>query len=109
MILMTDPCDRTNRIIVRIDSDLEELIPQYLKNRRRDVQSILADLESGDYQAIGVIGHSMRGSGGGYGFEIISRIGEEMELSADSKSAGQIRKSVEELSDYLDRVEVVYV
>ncbi|OGW17827.1 MAG: hypothetical protein A3K09_01245 [Nitrospinae bacterium RIFCSPLOWO2_12_FULL_47_7] len=100
---------KEQRIVVRIDPDLEELIPQYLKNRQGDIQKMLSALEINDYSAIGVIGHTMKGSGGGYGFHPISRIGGEIELSADAKSADQIRELAEQLADYLNRIEIIYV
>lgn len=104
---MENPKD--NKITVHIDSDLRDLIPQYLKNRQNDIQNILAALENGDYRIISGIGHSMKGSGGGYGFDIISQLGGDLELSADKKSADRIRKSIDALASYLNRIEIIYV
>ncbi len=96
------------RIIVKVDIDLEELIPGYLENRREDIDSILGDLEKGDFESVKITGHSMKGSGGGYGFDRISDIGKIIEISAKEKNVEEIKKQVEELTSYLDKVEVVY-
>ena len=98
-----------DKIIVRVDLDLEELIPSYLEHRREDIKHITSALVSGDYPAIEGMGHNMKGSGGGYGFEAISRIGRKIELSAVKKNADAIRKSAADLADYLNRIEIVYV
>jgi len=96
------------RIVVHGDPVLRQLIPGFLDNRRNDVTTILAALAREDFQTIQVLGHRMKGDGGGYGFAGISAIGRMVEQAAKDKSASGIRDAVAELSSYLDRVEVVY-
>lgn len=97
------------KIVVRIDDDdIKELIPEFLKNRQTDVKTIIAALECGDYETILVLGHGMKGSGGGYGFDAITDIGHSIEDAAKVKNPEEIKKQVDELSSYLERVEVVY-
>ena len=50
----------------------------------------------------------MKGSGGGYGFDEITDIGFKIETAAKEKNAGEILRQVHDLSDYLEKVEVVY-
>ncbi len=99
---------KNDKIKVEIDPDLEELIPGYLNNRRKDIESILQALQSDDFATIERMGHTMKGSGSGYGFDFISAIGMTLEESAKERSAQRIQTSVNELTDFLDRVEVVY-
>lgn len=98
----------SDKIIVHIDSDLEELIPGYLDNRRRDIQSMLEALERGDYETIRVLGHSMKGSGGGYGFDPITEIGSCLEQGAKARDREGVQKWVGELLSYLEGIDVVY-
>jgi HPt (histidine-containing phosphotransfer) domain-containing protein len=100
--------DRNKRIIVRVDRDLEEITPAYLRTLREDVERIRGSLEKDDWETIHVIGHNMKGSGSGYGFDEVSRLGRVMEQSAKEKRGEPIRRAVEDLSRYLDSVEVVY-
>ena len=97
-----------SRIIIHADIDLEDLIPGYLENRRKDIAEIESLLASGDYETIQRLGHSMKGSGGGYGFDKITDIGMHIEQAAKEKNAAEIRTQLEILSRYLDCVEVVY-
>ena len=100
------PC--SDRFIVQVDPEIEDIVPIFLQNRRDDVESLSKALEDGDFEPIGILGHSMKGSGGGYGFDTITDIGRSLEQAAKSQSSGEIKRLVEELASYLDRVEVVY-
>jgi len=97
------------KIVVNVDSDIKDLIPGFLENRQEDVKSIYDALEKEDYETIRILGHSMKGAGGGYGFDEITNIGRSIEESAEGKNQEEIKKWVINLSNYLDRVEIVCV
>ncbi len=97
------------KLIVEIESDLEYLIPEYLDGRRQDVISIREALQNGDFETIRILGHNMKGTGGGYGFNRITDIGGEIQSSALSGDAGSLEKLAGDLQDYLERVTVRYV
>ena len=96
------------KIIVNVDPDLEELIPGYLSNRDKDVCAIRAALEKKDLEAIRIIGHSMKGSGRGYGFDAITEIGALIETAAKEARHDDILLLAGRLEDYLARIEIVY-
>ena len=95
-------------IIVRVDSEIEDLVPGYLENRRKDIITIRSALEHSDFDTIRVIGHSMKGSGGGYGFDKITEIGNSIELAAKESNHKNIVKFLDELWVYLERIVIVY-
>ena len=80
------------KIIAHVDPDLRDLIPGYLENRLRELTTIKNALKAADFAKIRVLGHSMRGSGGGYGFMPISNIGEAIEKAAKNKDRDPIKK-----------------
>jgi signal transduction histidine kinase/DNA-binding response OmpR family regulator len=94
-------------IVVYVDPDLADLIPGYLENRRRDVQEIGRFLFEDDLQEILRLGHSMKGSGGGYGFEGITMIGGEIEEAARRGDKDIVLALKERLAGYLSRVKVL--
>lgn len=96
------------KIIVRVDPDIQDLIPDFMRMRRNDVESIQAALQKNDLRTIEILGHSMKGSGGGYGFGLISEIGGDMEIAAKKGDKEEIRKRTADLANYLDRVEIVF-
>lgn len=97
-----------DKVTVKIDSDLEELIPGYLENRHKDIQSIKDNLGSEDFESIRMLGHSMKGSGGGYGFEYVSEVGKCIEEAAKVSDVDSINTQIANLKDYLSRLEVVF-
>jgi len=102
-----DP-SHSEKIIITVDSDLEDLIPGFLENRNQDIKSIFDALTRDDYAAIAKLGHTMKGVGGGYGFDAITDIGRSIEQAAGDKNPQKIKASLNELSDYLERIEIVF-
>jgi CheY-like chemotaxis protein len=94
-------------ICIVVPDELKDLAPRYLKSRRADLVALAAALDKGDYEAIRVLGHNLKGTGSGYGFAGITVIGRCLEFAAKAKSPDQVRAQTAALSDYLDRVEVV--
>jgi len=97
-----------NGITLYIDQGLEEIVPRFLENRRRDVQTIENGLQENDLAQIQVIGHRMKGDGVGYGFDAISIMGASLEQAAAREDRSAIQRLTAELIDFLDRVIVVY-
>jgi HPt (histidine-containing phosphotransfer) domain-containing protein len=100
--------DHEGKTVVKVDEDLQDLIPGYLENRFKDIAAIQEHLAQGDYEAIRSIGHKMKGSGGGYGFDEITNIGRAMEEAAKIGNREEINTQAEALKSYLDRIEIVY-
>jgi hypothetical protein len=98
----------TGKIQVCIDPDLKELIPGFLDNRRGDIERLTQLLAARRFEDIRLIGHSMKGAGGGYGFDPITDIGAAIESAALGGDAAAVQAGIVALTDYLDRIEVVY-
>lgn len=96
------------RIIVSGDPELATLIPFFLDNRRKDVCIIKQAMAHADYERIRIMGHSIKGSGGGYGFDTITELGAQIESAATARDRTKITQALELLREYLERVQVVY-
>jgi HPt (histidine-containing phosphotransfer) domain-containing protein len=97
-----------NVITVYVDQGLTEIVPGFLENRRRDVQILEAALQENNLAQIHIIGHRMKGDGGGYGFDAISILGAALEQAAAREDRTAIRQHIAEFIDFLARVTVVY-
>ena len=102
------PVSPDRRISVPVDPELEELVPVFLGNRTRDINEMRQALEIEDFETVGTIGHGMKGAGGSYGFNRISELGRDLESAADQKDRETCLRLVDELHDYLERVDIVY-
>jgi len=96
------------RITVTLDSAIQELVPGFLQNRRKDLGKILTALESNDFNSISRLGHNLKGVGASYGFVPISEVGRNLEIAAKTSNKAGIQKAFHSLRDYLDCVDVVY-
>ena len=96
--ILPAPKDRAARAAKR----LAEQTPAYLENCRRDVIVMLAALDRADFDAVIILGHNLRGSGGGFGLPAITDIGSAIEQSAAEADDGATRRWLDELSNYLD-------
>ena len=97
------------RILVEIDLALMPVVPEYLENRRRECAVIERLLASGGMEYIQGIGHRMKGSGGSFGFDEVSDIGEALEFAAQFADAEGVRSAVGRLESFLARVSVAYI
>lgn len=95
-------------ITVHPEPDLADLVPVYLQRRNNDVLSLEDALLTGDFAAIRILGHSMKGSGGGYGFDGITEIGLRLENAGKDSDADAARNGIDDLRAYLRNVEVLY-
>ena len=105
----TEPaCPSTgDRIPVKAPPGVEEAIPLFLETAREDLQNLEEALRQADYCRIRIIGHDLKGSGGGYGFDGASRIGKWIEEAAKRSDSEDVGRQIAALADYLARVEVV--
>jgi len=81
-------------------------VPIFLQNRRKDVVTMLDALVQGDMKTVQRLGHNMRGTGASYGFQSITDIGTAIEREAGLADAATSRHWVNELSSFLDGVEL---
>ena len=93
-------------IIVLVDSDLEDLIPGFLGRRTEDVGKLRNAAGREDFDAARVIGHSLKGTGGGYGFHGLTEIGARIEDAAKAADGTALDGQIAALEDYLARVQV---
>jgi HPt (histidine-containing phosphotransfer) domain-containing protein len=104
---IAEHCKAREAICVRPSKDVEDLVPWYLDLMRSELVALAAAVRAGDYEAIRIRGHNMKGSGAGYGFDAITKIGASLEAAAKKESDGLIGTEISALGDYLDRVKVI--
>ncbi len=99
---------RDERIIVHVDADLEALLPGFLKDWQEEVSAMRQALENNNYEIIRKIGHDMKGIGGSCGLDEITAMGSGLAEGAKAMDRELIRKNLDTLAGYLQRVEFVY-
>ncbi|SDM29131.1 Hpt domain-containing protein [Halarsenatibacter silvermanii] len=100
--------EEVEKNIVHVDEDLKELIPMFLENRRQNIEDLQKLLAEKNYEEIEKLGHKIKGSGGGYGFDRVTELGRDIEEAAAAEDHSSLQKSIEELAEYMEGVEIVY-
>jgi HPt (histidine-containing phosphotransfer) domain-containing protein len=96
----------SDKLMLAVDAQIAALVPRFLANRAADVAKIRAALAGADFETIRGAAHRMKGSGGGYGFPEISRLGAAMEEGARQRDAASIGELVANLEAYLARIDI---
>jgi HPt (histidine-containing phosphotransfer) domain-containing protein len=97
-----------NAYTVTLARDFQDLIPEFIENRRRELQALRAALAAGRYDQLGELGHRMRGIGTSYGFDRVSMLGGQIEDQARIADRDGLAARIAEYAEYLARVKVIY-
>jgi len=95
-------------ITVTVAKDLEDLIPTFMTNRNKELETLRVALGAGDMEQLRQLGHRMKGVGNSYGFELISVLGKNIEDGAKARDLPGLQACITEYTDYLARVTIVY-
>ena len=93
---------------VKVAKDLEDLIPMFMSNRKKELDALRAALAAADFEQLRQIGHRMRGVGNSYGFELVSTIGKHIEDGARAADKASLATQIADYGDYLSKVEIAY-
>ena len=93
---------------VSVDQDLKGLIPIFMNNREEDVEKLKELLAASDLERIKQLGHNLKGTGGGYGFDKNTEFGRQIEEAAKEEDEDSLEELIEDLEIYLEEVEITY-
>lgn len=92
---------------VRIeDPEIAPLVPQFIEHRKAEVVMYREAMADGELARIQASAHKMKGTGRGYGLDVISRIGGDLEVAAHEKNVPRMTELIDELDAYLQRVRI---
>ena len=93
---------------VTVARDLEDLIPVFMSNRKKELDTLRVALAAADFEQLRQLGHRMKGVGNSYGFEKVSLLGKQVEDGAKVSDRDALGRCLAEYADYLARVQIVY-
>lgn len=98
----------SEKILVVIDKDIEEIVPMFLDNRQKDLGQIESFILGSDLAGIEVIAHKLAGNAGSYGFTDMGLIGADMEAACQRGDLEAVKALFEKYKDYLSHLEVEF-
>ncbi len=99
------PIQPLTNSIVYVDADIIDLVPNFLVERRKDVNRIRKGVADRNSNEIYTISHQMKGCGEGYGFKEISTFGKDIESAVQSENYREIMYLTDSLENYLTELE----
>ena len=96
------------RHVVVIAKDLEELIPAFLANRRRDAEAMRTLLLSDDFEGLRLLGDRIKGVSGSFGFVRTAAIAKTIEDKARQGNRAALHLLVEEYARHVEVIDVVF-
>ena len=85
----------------RIEGGIQELVPEYLANKHRELSQLKVLLASGDFTGIRTIGHNLKGSGATYGFPRFTELGAAMQVQAEAADPEALGHRIREFEGLL--------
>lgn len=81
-----------------VPAGIRHLLPGFLDRREQEASELSRLLKQRDFLTIRGIAHKLKGSGGGYGLQLFTDIGAEMEIAASHEDAPKIAHLIDQLS-----------
>ncbi len=98
-----------SKVTVEIDADLRDLIPQFIENRKRDIESLAELIAKEELTAIAQLSHKIKGAAAGYGFSELSDLAAQMEVAAKNANPAPLADLVRKMKIHLLNIDIRYV
>jgi HPt (histidine-containing phosphotransfer) domain-containing protein len=94
--------------LVTVPKDLEDLIPVFMSNRKKELDALRVALAAADFEQLRQLGHRMRGVGNSYGFAQVSDFGKHVEDGARSGDRALLESTIARYNEFLSKVQITY-
>ena len=95
-------------IVECINGDLSALIDRFMLNTREDLAKMRWAFDQGDMEELQRLGHTIKGTGYGYGFRGMGDLGKLLEEDVKSGDINGVGARIDAFANYLDRVVVEF-
>ncbi|MCM0607211.1 MAG: Hpt domain-containing protein [Xanthomonadaceae bacterium] len=99
----------SQKIVVKVDAEIKELIPGYLENRKKEIAELESYFSKKDFDAIAKIGHKLKGNAAGYGFIELGEIAIRLESASKKSDLNVVKNCIDSIKSYLSSIEIEYV
>jgi hypothetical protein len=95
-----DFADTNENILGLVPPELLHLLPGFLARRESEIVELSDHLKLGNFESIKSLGHKLKGTGLGYGFQIVTDLGKDLEQAAEDHDTEAIHLSIAKLSTF---------
>lgn len=83
--------------LVRDDPSLGDIVIEFVEGLPERVDTMQQSLDDADFGALRTTAHQLKGSGGGYGYPLVTDRARELELHATSSAVAECTAALNEL------------
>ncbi len=95
------PSQSMDKLELEIQAEMEKLKKFYINDIKKRFKQLKKCLSAGDFENLSIIAHSLKGSGGSYGYNEITQIGSNLEMAAQSQHVEIIKEQIKILREFL--------
>ncbi|MGB0717152.1 MAG: Hpt domain-containing protein [Phycisphaerae bacterium] len=92
--------------LVREDPSFADIVVQFIDGLDQRLQTMTDAIEKADFDALRVAAHQLKGSGGGYGYPVLTEGAGKLEQFAKQQALSECQETLKELRLLCDRVVV---
>jgi len=96
-------------IIEYIDPGLEDLLGRFFELSRMDLDTMRAAADKRDFDTLVRLGHTVKGTGHGYGFTGMGELGGAIEQAALDKDLEALSRHMDRMDHYLSTVRIEFI
>lgn len=100
--------ENTNKpfLYVEVESELAELLPNFIKKRRQDLITLKEKVAQSEFTEIKKMGHDLRGVTGAFGYYFLTEIGKEIEVAALAKDTTKLNQLVQQYETLMQNYKI---
>lgn len=92
--------------LVQEDAAYEDIVVQFIEGLSGRLATMEDALREADFETLRAAAHQLKGSGGGYGYPILTKFAAELETLARAQALQQCVSQVDELKGLVKRIVV---
>jgi len=100
------PTERIPSELVREDPSFADIVAQFIGGLADRLATMDAALAATDFDALRRAAHQLKGSGGGYGYPVLTQRAAELEKHAQARALDECNRTIAELRRVCGRVVV---
>ncbi len=93
--------------LVQEDPSFADILTDFVEQLPHRVRQFEETLEANDLAALTSYAHQLKGSGGGYGFPMLTELGGRLEQAAQAAQLDECARALDELKSIVARVVVL--
>lgn len=95
-----DFTESNDDLLAFVPPELFHLLPGFLARREIEITELTDFLQHRQFDAIKSLGHKLKGTGLGYGFQIITDLGKDLEQAAADQDIEEVQLSIAKLATF---------